>query len=128
MLEVVRSTLVLALVVVTLGLAAPAEATTLRVITVEVEASKLDSYVAAVKKIRGHMTRLELPGTMRIWQATSAGSSTGALVVAVEYPTLASWADATVKTNADPEIQKLIANLPGIRKILSDSLYEELGN
>jgi hypothetical protein len=49
-----------------------------------------------------------------------------ALIVSQEYPSFAAFADSTAKTAADPEFSQWIKSLDKVRKITSDSLYQEL--
>lgn len=111
------------------GGSTPAQAdshTVLRVVAVQVEPGKLDSYLAEVAKLNGVMKRLSLPGSVRVWKATYAGPETGAVVVAIEYPGLPAFADGMAKLAAGAEWSKTIAGLDDIRTIVSDSLYQEI--
>jgi hypothetical protein len=100
--------------------------TVLQVVAVEVEAGKLDKYVESVSKFNGIAKRLGLEASLRIWEATMAGTNTGTVIVGVLFPNLAAFAEASVKLDADSEWQKLISDLDDIRKIVSNSLYQEL--
>ena len=65
-------------------------------------------------------------GIIRVWQATFAGDETGTVVVSIDYPDLASLAhDAEIQATS-AEVQAWIAGLASMRKIVSDSLYQEL--
>ncbi len=100
--------------------------TVLQVVAVDVKSGKVDKYVATVSKLNTIVERLDLKSTLRIWRATAAGDNTGTVVVAIEHPNLAAWADSAAKLSADKEWQKLIRGLDDIRTILSNSLYREL--
>ena len=47
------------------------------------------------------------------------------MVVGIEYPSLAAFAENSTKVQADPEWQKLIAGLDDVRTVVSRSLYRE---
>ena len=64
--------------------------------------------------------------TVRAWQATLAGQAAGTVLVGIEYPSLAAFAESTAKIQEDAEWQKLIAGLDGIRTIQSSSLYRNI--
>ena len=55
-----------------------------------------------------------------------AGTNTGTVIVGVLFPSMAVFAEASTKLAADSEWQKLISGLDDIRKIVSNSLYQEL--
>ena len=77
-------------------------------------------------KIRGVLTRIGAKTTMRAWRARFAGPNAGMIVVTLEYPDMASFAAEDARTAADAEYKALIKGLDAKRKIVSDSLYEEL--
>lgn len=112
-----------------LALAAPAIASAesvLLTVAVDVASGKLDQYVATVGKGRGIIERLGTQGSMRIWQGAIAGQDTGRVVVGIEYPSLAAYADATTKMQADAEWGNLIGGLDSIRTITGSNLNREL--
>ncbi len=111
----------------TLGLfavASGAQATVARVVVVET--SDLAAYQGELAKIRAVLTRLGSKGTMRVWRSRFAGPDAGMIVVAIEYPDMATLAADDATTQADAEYTTLIKGLDRIRKIRSDSLYEEM--
>ncbi len=105
-------------------LAASAEATVLRVVVVE--ASDSTAYMGDLAKIRAALTRLGSKSTMRVWRTRFAGPDAGAIIVSIEYPDMATFAAEDVKTQNDAEYTSLIKGLDRVRKIVSDSLYEEM--
>jgi hypothetical protein len=114
-------------VTATLGvfaLTATAEATVLRVVVVET--TDAAAYSSELAKIRAVMTRLGSKSTMRVWRSRFAGPNAGAIVVSIEYPDMATFAAEDAKVQADPEYTSLLKGLDRLRKIESDSLYEEL--
>jgi len=116
----------LAVVGLALGSAAALSApTTLRVIAVQTPDVK--SYRHEVETLQGEFKKEGLPVTLRVWRATYAGPDTGTIIVTVEVPDLATLAkveDALMKPNS--ALGATMKRIDAIRKITSDSLYEEL--
>jgi hypothetical protein len=111
----------------TLGLftfATGAEATVLRVVVVQ--ATDAAAYMTELGKIRATLTRLGSKSTVRVWRARFAGPDAGAIVVSIEYPDMATFAAEDAKVQSDPEYTSLLKGLDRVRKIVSDSLYEEV--
>lgn len=119
-----RLTVLLAALVGSVALMSSAEATVLRVVVVE--ATDAAGYLGDLQKIRGVMQRLGSSTTLRAWRARFAGPNAGTIVVAIEYPDMATFAAEDAKTSKDSEYVALIKGLDAKRKIVSDSLYEEL--
>ena len=123
------ATLVLVLVswlVSAVPVVASADANTvLQVTAVQVKAGQMDAYLAKVKQLQAIIKRLGASGTTRVWEATLAGDGTGTVVVGVEYPSLAAYAESTTKVSADAEWQKLMAGLDDLRTVVDRSLYRE---
>ena len=101
-----------------------AEPPVLRVIVVE---------TADAKAYRHELDRLLLLErtvvpelTIRVWRARFAGAEAGTLIVASEVPSLAALAkiDEFGRTNA--EYQASMRRLEQLRRIASDSVYEEV--
>jgi hypothetical protein len=98
--------------------------TYLRVIVVNTE--DVSGYLRELDKGKAMMKRLGLSVQTRAWRATFAGPEAGTLVVSQEYPSFAAFAAAAAKTADDPEFSQWLKNLDKLRKIASDSLYQEL--
>jgi hypothetical protein len=98
--------------------------TYLRVVVVKTEDAS--AYLHELDKGKVILKRLGVSVQTRAWRATFAGAETGALIVSQEYPSFAAFADAATKTAADPEFSQWIKSLDKLRKIASDSLYQEL--
>jgi hypothetical protein len=99
--------------------------TTLRVIAVQT--SDIKTYRHEVDTLQGEFKKEGLPVTLRVWRATYAGPDTGTIIVTVEVPDLATLAkiqDAVTKPNS--ALGATMKRIEAIRKIASDSLYEEL--
>ena len=107
------------------SLAAADSNTVLQVTTVQVKAGQMDAYLAKVKQLQAIIKRLGTSGTTRVWEATLAGDGTGTVVVGVEYPSLAAYAESTTKVSADSEWKAMIASLDDMRTVVSRSLYRE---
>jgi len=99
--------------------------TTLRVIAVQT--SDIKTYRHEVETLQGEFKKEGLPVTLRVWRATYAGPDTGTIIVTVEVPDLATLAkveDAVAKPSS--ALAATMKRIEAIRKITSDSLYEEL--
>lgn len=99
------------------------KATVLRVVTVKTDDPA--AYAQEIEKGRQIMKSLGVQAQTRVWQARFAGPETGAVVVSIEYPSMAAFADAVAKTNASSEYKTWLKGLDKVRKIVSDSLYSE---
>ncbi len=101
-----------------------AQAAVFRVVVVEV--SDTGMYMKEIDNIRAAMKRLNVDGTLRVMRARFAGEAAGTVVVAVEYKDMASFAatDAALATDADNTAT--MRRIEALRKIVSDSLYQEL--
>jgi hypothetical protein len=116
--------LVLFLVVCALSNAALAQkATVLRVIRVKTD--NVAAYVAEIEKGRQLQKSLGSSAQIRVWQARFAGPDAGAVVVSIEYPSMAAYVADEAKVDASTEYQTWLKGLSKIRTIVSDSLYNE---
>jgi hypothetical protein len=107
--------------------AALAETDTVLLVTaVEVEPGQRDAYLAKVKQLQGIIKRLGVKSTTRVWEATIAGDGSGTVVVGIEYPSLAAYAEGTEKMGADAEWTALLAGMDPLRTVQSRSLYREI--
>ena len=112
-----------ALVVCLLG-AAAAEPATLRVVVVQ--PTDVDAYVKAIEQGRALLKSKGSQGTMRVWRARFAGPDAGAVVVSIEFPNLEALAKDDARFATDPELKSWLQGLDKLRKIVSDSVYNEL--
>lgn len=92
-------------------------------VLLKVNPGQMDTYLARVADLRKAQERVGSTGTLRIWQATLAGTTTGTVAVGIIHPSLADYASNTEKLNADAEIQALLAGLDSIRTLVSTSLF-----
>jgi hypothetical protein len=96
------------------------------VVTVEVEPGKLEKYRQEIKKLTAVLARVESSGKMRMWQATAAGPDTGAVLVGLEYPNAAAWAEDSSKIQGDAEWQKIVAGLGDLRTVEGNSIWRDV--
>ena len=104
--------------------ASAASADTLRVVVVQTTDSA--AYVKALQEGAALLKAKGSQGKIRAWVATFAGPETGTVVVSVEYPNFESLAKDTGLMRSDADLKAWLQSLGKIRKIVSDSLYEEL--
>ncbi len=98
---------------------------TLRVVAVDTDDAA--AYTAQLKEGSRLIQAVAPKMTMRAWRATFAGTSTGTVIVGLEYPgSLADFATAWEKIQADKSVAKWLGGLGGLRTIVSDSLYSEI--
>lgn len=114
----------IAALLLALCLAPAADAAVIRVVVVQVE--NMEAYVKELEKGQAILKKLGAVQQLRVWRARFAGPETGTIVVLVEFPDLAALAEDDKKTNASAEFQTWIKNLAKQRKIVSDSLYDEV--
>ena len=119
----VAAVVILLLVCAASSAAFAQKATVLRVVVVKTDDPA--AYAQEIEKGRQVMKSLGIQGQTRVWQARFAGPEAGAVVVTIEYPNMAAFADAVAKTNASSEYQAWLKGLDKVRKIVSDSLYTE---
>jgi hypothetical protein len=97
----------------------------LRVIVVETPDAK--AYRKELDKILA-LERTVVPEvTIRVWRARFAGAEAGTLIVASEMPNLAALAKIDELSRANSEFQAALRRLEQLRRIVSDSIYEEVG-
>jgi len=96
----------------------------LRVLVVSTE--DVSRYVHELDNGKRILQRLGISVQTRVWRATFAGPEAGSVVVTQQFDSFAAFADAAKKTGADAEYSQWIMSLDKIRKIASDSLYQEL--
>lgn len=104
--------------------AATAQAAVFRVVVVEVSDTAM--YMKEIDNIRAAMKRLKVDGTLRVMRARFAGEQSGTIVVAVEYKDMAAFAAGDAALAADAENTATMRRIEALRKIVSDSLYQEL--
>ncbi len=96
----------------------------LRVLVVSTD--DVSRYVHELDTGKRILKRLGISVQTRVWRATFAGPEAGSVVVTQEFDSFAAFSDAVKKTGADTEYSQWIMSLDKMRKIASDSLYQEL--
>jgi hypothetical protein len=119
-----RLRFILACAVMGLLVGNAAEASVLRVVVVET--SDAAAYTKAIEQGKALMKAKGLPADVRVWRARFAGDRAGAVVVGVEYTSLEALAKADATMNTDADLKAWLASLSKLRKVISDSIYEEL--
>lgn len=119
-----RLTVILTAVVGMFVLANTAEATVLRVVVVET--NDVAAYMGQLNTLKASLQRLGSKSTVRAWRARFAGPNAGSIVVAVEYADMATFAAEDSMIAGDAQYQATLKSMSQMRKIVSDSLYEEL--
>ena len=99
-------------------------ATIARVIGVQV--TDLKAYAHEVDTLQGQLKKAGVAVTIRIWRARFAASDAGSLIVAIEMPDLAALAKVDELQKSNAEIAATMQKIGALRKIVSDSLYEEV--
>lgn len=121
----VFSLLALAAFLATSASSLAADPTVLRIVAVETRDA--EAYLREIEKGRAHLKRLGSAGTIRVWRARFAGPEAGTVVVSIEYPSMAALASDDEKTAGDAGFQAWLKGLDKVRKIVSDSLFQEMG-
>ncbi len=85
------------------------------------------AYTSQINKGQAMLKRLKSNAILRVWRARFAGADTGKIVVSIEYADMVTLAKDEARAMADPEYKAWLDNLGTMRKILSDSTYDELG-
>jgi hypothetical protein len=119
-----RTKCVLTLVAALLLGAVASEAATSRVVVVQ--ASDAAGYLKAIEQGKALMKAKGSPANIRVWRARFAGDNAGAIVVTIEYPNLEALAKDDARLATDPELKAWLQGLDKFRKVVSDSIYEEM--
>lgn len=116
--------LVLAVMLGVFAAIGTAQADVMRVVVSEV--SDAPAYLKALDKIRAGLKRLGSKATIHGYRARFAGPNAGHVVVTVDYADMAAFAADDSKMGNDAEMQATLKEMGQYRKIISDSLYEDL--
>ncbi|MGB8327925.1 MAG: hypothetical protein WCE48_10145 [Steroidobacteraceae bacterium] len=117
---------IVALTVLTAGVAFAwdAQANVLRVVTVRTD--NYSDYVKELERGKAILKRLGSSAVLRVWRAHFAGPNAGSVVVSIEYPSMVVLAQDEAKAYADPEYTSWLSGLASMRKVVSDSVYDEM--
>lgn len=91
-----------------------------------VETNDVTAYLGQLNTLKASLQRLGSKSTVRAWRARFAGPNAGSIVVAIEYADMMSFAAEDSMIAKDAEYQATLKSMSQVRKIVSDSLYEEL--
>jgi hypothetical protein len=106
--------------------AVAADRPVLRVIVVQ--PTDVAAYVKEIDAVRALWKKHKVPATLTVWRATYAGADTGAVVVGVQFPSLVALAQGMEAIRSNAEIGAEMTKVVALRKVVSDSLYEELSD
>lgn len=101
-----------------------ADASTMRVVVVQ--ATDVAGYVKSLEDGKALLKAKGSASQLRAWVATFAGDNVGTIVVSIEYPNIESLAKDATMMRTDADVKAWLAGLGKFRKIVSDSIYEEL--
>jgi hypothetical protein len=119
-----RSFSILAVLLTGLSFAWDSQAAVLRVVTVETD--QISTYVKELERVKVILKRLGSSAVLRVWRAHFAGPNAGSVVVSLEYPSMVVLAQDEAKAYADPEYNAWLGGLAKVRKVVSDSVYDEM--
>jgi hypothetical protein len=112
------------LVVLSLFVASTVQAAILRVVVVQT--TDPAAYAKAIEQGKALLKAKGSPIVLRVWRARFAGSDAGAVVASAEYPNLEALAKDDARMATDAELRAWLQGLDKVRKIISDSVYEEV--
>jgi hypothetical protein len=118
-----KSALFVALLLACAFLTSTAQAALLRVI--EIKSDDIAAYVKEVERGQALLKKLGSTAVIRVWRARFAGDEAGEIMVCIEYADLAAYGAEDKKLSADADYQAWLKGLAKVRRIESDSLYEE---
>ncbi len=93
---------------------------------VVVQTADVAAYVKALEEGKALLKKKGSSAKIRAWLARYAGEATGSVVVSVEYANLEALAKDDAMFSTDAELRAWLQGLGKIRKVVSDSIYEEL--
>ena len=93
-----------------------------------VQTADVPGYVHEVETLQALLKKAGVPATLHVWRATYAGPETGSIVVTVEVPNLAGIAKVEDTLRTNPELAAEMKKINGMRKIVSDSLFDWLSH
>jgi hypothetical protein len=93
-----------------------------------VQTADVSAYIHEVETLQGLLKKSGQAATLRVWRATFAGPDTGTIVVSVEAANLAALAKIDDMIRSSPEIAAEMKKINGMRKIVSDSVYDLLSH
>lgn len=102
-----------------------AEPPVMRVLVVDT--ADVKAYRHELDKILSIERTVVPEANIRLWRARYAGAEVGTLIVANEVPNLAALAKLEELARTNAEFQATMRRLEQLRRVVSDSIYEEVG-
>jgi len=109
--------------IASLLLVGTANADTLRVVVLQT--ADVAAYIKALEAGKALLKKKGSQAKIRAWLARYAGDDTGSVVVSVEYPNLAALPSDEAMFSSYAELRAWLVSLGKVRKVVSDSIYEE---
>jgi len=106
------------------GAVQAAEPVALRILVVQ--APDLKAYVHELGVAQGIIKKTGVSAMVRVWRAQFAGPDAGTVVVSLEFANLAALAKYYEAARSNAELGAELAKIATMRKVVSDSLYEEM--
>jgi hypothetical protein len=101
-----------------------AEPTALRVLVVQ--PTDLKAYLHELDVAQGIIRKAGLSTKLRAWQAQFAGTEAGTVIVSLEFANLSELAHYYELARGNADMAAELAKIATLRKVVSDSLYQEL--
>ena len=95
------------------------------VFTSQTEPGRVADYASAVRELRDIGRELGVESTTRIF-VTTTGENFGNVVVVVEYPSLAAWADGVQKLSSSEKAAPVFERMDEFRTVQSVNLLSEV--
>ena len=106
------------------AIAQAAEPSVMRVLVVQ--PADLKAYVHELSVADSILKKAGVAGTVRAWQAQFAGEDAGTVVVQLEFANLSALAHYYEATRSNAELAAELGKIVTMRKVISDSLFQEL--
>jgi len=91
-----------------------------------VQTADVSAYLHEVTALQELYKKAGSPITLRVWRATFAGNEAGSIIVSVEYANFAALAKGYELQRTNADIAAAMKKIGGMRKIVSDSLFEQV--
>jgi hypothetical protein len=107
------------------GATRAAEPAVMRVLVVQ--PTDLKTYVHELGLAQGLLNKAGMNVRVRVWQAQFAGEHAGTIAVSLEFANLAEMARYYELGHSNPEMAAELAKIAVLRKVVSESLYQDVG-
>ncbi len=91
-----------------------------------IQTNDVSAYLHEVTALQELFKKAGSPLNLRVWRATFAGNEAGTIIVDIEYPNFAALAKGYELQRTNPDIVAAMKKIGGMRKIVSDNLYEQI--